>query len=186
MAEKSGDYKRRTYKVALLGILSAQALALSYLENLIPALPGLPPGAKPGFSNIVTMFACSHMGLGAALYITLVKAAFAGLTRGVTAFIMSLSGGLLSTLAMYLLFKMKSKPFSFVGIGVSCAVVHNFAQLIAAFIITGTGAIFYYSPFLLLFAVVTGFVTGTVLKLLMPVLQKQSRYFDKTIKKSIK
>ncbi|NLX93720.1 MAG: Gx transporter family protein, partial [Clostridiales bacterium] len=45
-----------TKKIALLGILGAQALALSALENLIPAFPGLPPGAKPGLSNIVTMY----------------------------------------------------------------------------------------------------------------------------------
>ena len=35
-------------KTALLGILCAQAIALSFLENLIPSLPFLPPGAKPG------------------------------------------------------------------------------------------------------------------------------------------
>ena len=34
----------RTRKTALLGMLAAAALALSFLENLIPGLPGLPPG----------------------------------------------------------------------------------------------------------------------------------------------
>lgn len=36
----------RTRKTALLGMLAAAALALSFLENLIPGLPGLPPGGK--------------------------------------------------------------------------------------------------------------------------------------------
>ena len=55
-------------KTALLGILCAQAIALSFLESLIPALPFLPPGAKPGFSNIVTMFAVLTLGLPQAMH----------------------------------------------------------------------------------------------------------------------
>jgi heptaprenyl diphosphate synthase len=43
--------ENKTKRVALLGILGAQALAVSFLEGLLPALPGLPPGAKPGFST---------------------------------------------------------------------------------------------------------------------------------------
>ena len=64
-------------KTALLGILCAQAIALSFLESLIPALPFLPPGAKPGFSNIVTMFAVLTFGLPQAMCITVFKALFA-------------------------------------------------------------------------------------------------------------
>ena len=88
-------------KTALLGILCAQAIALSFLESLIPALPFLPPGAKPGFSNIVTMFAVLTFGLPQAMCITVFKALFALATRGATAFFMSLAGGVLSTLAMW-------------------------------------------------------------------------------------
>ena len=40
--------KNLTRKIALTGIMCALALALSYLETLIPAYPGFPPGAKPG------------------------------------------------------------------------------------------------------------------------------------------
>lgn len=175
MSAKGTDYGALARKVALLGILGAQALVLSYLENLIPALPGLPPGAKPGFSNIVTMFAASSMGLGSALYITVIKAGFAGLTRGVTAFFMSLTGGVLSTVTAYLLFRIKSKPFSQVGVGVACAVMHNIGQLAVATVITGTASILHYLPFLLIFALVTGTVTGYILKIIMPVLEKQNK-----------
>lgn len=35
-------------RVALTGILSAEAIALSALEMMIPPVPFLPPGAKPG------------------------------------------------------------------------------------------------------------------------------------------
>lgn len=97
-------------KTALLGILCAQAIALSFLENLIPSLPFLPPGAKPGFSNIVTMFTVLTLGLPQAMCITVFKALFALMTRGATAFFMSLAGGVLSTLAMWAATKINPIP----------------------------------------------------------------------------
>lgn len=165
-------------KTALLGILGAQALALAFIENLIPPLPGLPPGAKPGFSNIVTMYTAATMGLPEALYITLVKAVFAGLTRGGAAFLMSFAGGLLSTLVMFGLLKIKANPFGIAGVAVASATAHNIGQLLAAALLTSSITIFAYAPMLLLFAVLTGLVTGTVLKLVMPALEKQSRFLS--------
>lgn len=172
------SFKISNRKVALLGILGAQALALSFMENLIPPLPGLPPGAKPGFSNIVTMYTAATMGLGEALYITAIKAIFAGLTRGATAFFMSLSGGLLSTFVMFGLMQLKKQPFGIAGIAVAAAVAHNSGQLMAAIVITGTASIIGYAPLLFFFAIVTGLVTGTVLKVVMPALEKQSRFLS--------
>ncbi len=171
------EKKVNVKNIALLGILSAQALALSYLEGLLPALPGLPPGAKPGFSNIVTMFTASAMGLRQALYITLIKAVFAGLTRGPTALFMSFSGGLLSTMVMWLLLRLKKQLFGIIGVSVASAVAHNAGQLLAAVVLTGTKAIIGYAPLLTVFAIVTGIITGAVLKAVIPVLIKQKMYF---------
>ena len=47
--------KRVSATVALTGLLAALALALSFLEGLLPPLPFLTPGAKLGLSNIFTM-----------------------------------------------------------------------------------------------------------------------------------
>ena len=57
------------------------------------------------------------------------------------------------------------------------AVCHNIGQLLAAVIFTGTKAVLGYAPVLMIFSVVTGIVTGTILCVIMPVLQKQSRFF---------
>lgn len=165
-----------TKKIALLGILGAQALALSALENLIPAFPGLPPGAKPGLSNIVTMYTAARIGFPEALYITLIKAIFAGLTRGPAAFFMSISGGLLSTTVMFVLLRLQSRPFGIAGISVAAAVAHNTGQLLAAMILTGTSAVVGYAPVLGFFAIITGLVTGAILKIVLPALDKQSKY----------
>lgn len=160
-----------TKRVALVGVMGALALALSYLETLIPAYPGFPPGAKPGFSNIVTMFLAGSVGICDAFFVTVIKALFAGITRGFTAMLMSGAGGLLSTAAACLLLRGKKLNLGYIGIGIICAVCHNIGQLITACIISGTPSLVWgYGPLLLLFAVITGFVTGTVLKVIMPYL----------------
>lgn len=51
--------KKKTERIALIGLLGALALVLGILENLLPPLPGMPPGAKAGLSNLVTMFAAA-------------------------------------------------------------------------------------------------------------------------------
>ena len=163
--------KNNTYKIALFGVLSAVAMTLSYLEGLIPTVAFMPPGAKMGFSNIATMFAASSMGIVSALAITFIKALFAGITRGVTAFFMSLCGGILSTVTMYLLFKL-SKKTGYMAIGIICALVHNFGQLIVAIITAGNLSVLGYAPVLLISGTVTGAVTGTVLRAVMPALER--------------
>lgn len=168
------------YKVALPAILCALALSLGFLESLIPPMPFFPPGAKPGFSNIITMFAAGSLGLPTAFAIALVKGIFAFATRGVTAGIMSLSGGLLSALAMYLLMRYATKSLGMVGISAVCAVVHNMGQLAAAVFITGTADVIYYAPALAVFGVITGALTGIILGSVMPALQKlKFTHYDK-------
>ncbi len=165
------------YETALSAILCAQAIALGWLEGLLPAFPWLPPGAKPGFSNIITMFAASSLGFGKALAVTVVKAGFAFVTRGVTAGAMSLAGGVLSTAAMYLLLKYAGKKLGLTGISVIGALCHNAGQLAVAAILTGTADIIYYAPMLALFGVLTGAVTGIIFKAVIPALEKQKNHF---------
>ncbi len=88
--------KKTIYKLCLSAVLCAQALALNYVEGLLPSLTFLPPGAKPGLSNIITLFVLDSLGLSQGLIITLIKAFFVFVTRGVTAGAMSLSGGFFS------------------------------------------------------------------------------------------
>lgn len=164
--------QKKARKIAVCGLLGALALVLSFLEGMLPPLPGLPPGAKPGLSNIVTMFATGTLGLPGALFIAALKGGFAFLTRGVTAGLMSLSGGLLSTLAMWLVWK--KTRFSPVLTGVCGALAHNASQLSVALLLTGPAALFYI-PALLFLSVVCGVCTGLVLQLILPILQKLSK-----------
>lgn len=167
------NIRPQTKRMTLTALLGALALVLSSLELLLPPLPMLPPGAKPGFSNIVTMYAAGSVGLLPALGIALIKGIFAGVTRGFTAFLMSTCGGLLSTLAMGLLLRWKGQPFGLIGVGIAGAVAHNAAQLLVAILLTSPSAI-YYAPVLLVFSVVTGTATGLILRAVLPALDKVS------------
>ena len=91
----------RTQRIAFNGLLGTLALVLSAWEGMLPPIPVLPPGAKLGLSNLVTMYAAGTVGLGPALCIAILKGLFAGITRGFVAMLMSLSGGVASTLVMW-------------------------------------------------------------------------------------
>ena len=166
--------RSKAKQIAICGLLGALALVLSALEGMLPPLPGLPPGARPGLSNIVTMFAAGTLGLPSALCIALIKGVFAFLTRGVTAGLMSLCGGLCSTFMMWLVWK-KTK-FSLLFTGVCGALAHNAAQLGVSLALTGMAALF-YTPQMLLMSVVTGLVSGLVLRLILPALQRIPKFF---------
>lgn len=154
-------------------MMAALALVLSFLENmLIPDIPFLPVGAKPGLSNVVTMYVATVMGFPGAICITLVKGVFALLTRGATAAFMSLSGGILSTCLLCLVIKLKDKVFSFVGIGIICATAHNIGQLMASTVISGTYSLINYAKYLLIFSLITGSITGFMLTVIMPRIEK--------------
>ncbi len=157
--------KINTLKITHTALVSAVALVLSYIEMMLPDMPFVLPGMKLGLSNIATMFALSAMSLPSALVVCLTKALFALLVRGFTAFLMSLSGGLLSLLAMYLLLKIKR--VGFIGIGVGGAFCHNLGQILVAFILTDS-TVFAYFSVLGLASIVTGTVTALAVYIILP------------------
>lgn len=149
-------------KAALYGLLCALAIAISSLESFLPTLPL--PGAKLGLANIVTMFALTVLGTGGAFAVTSVKA-MAAFTRGAVSGLLSFTGGVLSMLVMTIVFKLAKDKVSYIGIGVSGAVVHNITQLIVAMFILGPGIV-YFAPVLLIFATLAGILTGSLLNML--------------------
>ncbi len=164
---------KKTGTVALTGMLAALALALSFLEGLLPPLPMTPPGFKLGLSNLASMYAAGSLGLPCALFLAALKGGFSFLTRGAAAGIMSLAGGAASTVCMWALWKGTKASLSVIG--VCGALCHNAAQLCAAYFLTSSSVVFYI-PFLLLFGTLTGLLTGTVLKLTMPPLKRLESY----------
>jgi heptaprenyl diphosphate synthase len=169
-------HKTDTYYIALMGLLFAFSLVLTYVEYLIPPTPMLPPGVKLGLSNIVTMYCLFFLGRKSAFTIVFLKSGFVFLIRGITAFLMSLSGGLLSALVMMLLLMLTSANISYLIISIAGAIAHNIGQIIIASFILGTSLVLAYLPLLIVSGLIMGSTTGTLLKVVMPAF----RVFNRT------
>lgn len=152
-------------------LVGAVAIVLSLFESVLPDLPVPLPGAKLGLSNIAVMFAADSIGLPAALAVAAIKALFAGVTRGATAFLLSLAGGVLSTLVMYLFLAAKSNRFGYIGIGICGAVTHNTAQLAVAALLTDF-SVFTYLPILLFAGLGAGALTGLAMGMIVPAVKR--------------
>ena len=94
-------------EVALMGMLFAMAMALSFAESLLPVFPMLPPGFKLGLSNIITMYTLFILGTKKGFAIAVMKSVFVLLTRAPMAAYLSLCGGILSVAAMALAAKLR-------------------------------------------------------------------------------
>ncbi len=152
----------KTRKLTVTALFAAVAVAVNAAESLLPAVAFLPPGAKLGLSNVVTMFCSAVMGLPGALGVAVTKSLFVLATRGFTAFLMSAAGGIFSTCVCFLLLRYTKKHVGYLGIGILGAVTHNCAQTAVSALLAGK-AILYYLPFLAAASAITGAVSGFVL-----------------------
>lgn len=150
----------RRYAVVI--ILVTNAILISVLESLIP-IPIPVPGIKLGLANIITLIAIVFLPLKDVLLVVTIRCfVVAILTRGIMMLAFSLTGGILSALAMFLLYKKLSNLFSIKGISILGAIVHNTAQITVASFLLADTVIILYLPVLLVSAVVTGFITGAI------------------------
>ncbi|MDO4748680.1 MAG: Gx transporter family protein [Eubacteriales bacterium] len=165
--------KTSNLKITQTALVSAVALVLSYIEMSLPDIPFMLPGMKLGLSNIATMFALSALSLPSALVVCVVKAVFALLMRGFTAFLMSLCAGIFSVLAMWLL--LRFKRVGFLGVGVGGAFCHNLGQILVAFFYTDS-TVFAYFSVLGIASIFTGAVTALAVYLILPKVLRISLY----------
>ena len=158
--------KLSTRTITTCAVLSALALALSYMESFFPLTLVIPlPGVKLGLAKIVTVYALYALGAGEALAILLVRCTLGALFAGnASALIFSLLGGLCAMLVMSGLHKLPK--LSVYGVSVGGAAAHNIGQVAAAVLTLGNGAPLAYLPFLLLVSLFTGALTGLIAALL--------------------
>lgn len=163
---------RKVKRLALMGLLFALAMALSFLESLLPALPMLPPGVRLGLSNIVTMYALFVLGPVSGYTIAVLKSLFVLLTRGAVAACMSVSGGLFSVTVMLLLGLLPGIKKQYLLLSVFGGASHNIGQLITARFIINNSYVWYYLPVLLAAGLLMGAVTGLALRVILPYLNR--------------
>ena len=165
MPQNRRSYEK-TRRIALSGLLFALAMALSFIEGTL-TIPGLLPGMKLGLANIVVMYALFFMGPRQALVLDVLKALFVFLVSGFTAGFLSLCGGLLSLLVMWVLYYLLPVRPTWFILSVCGALAHNIGQLL------GAGSLsFSYAPVMLVLGLVMGALTSITLKALLPALGK--------------
>lgn len=143
-----------------MGLLTALGLIIGYIEFLIPIPLGI-PGVKPGFANIVIVWALYSLGPWEALMINGMRTFLSGFLFGNFSMILySLAGAAVSFLCMCL--AKKSGLFSMIGVSMIGGVMHNMGQLLVAMAVLETVSLVYYGPVLLAAGVITGLLIGIV------------------------
>ena len=143
-----------------MGLLTALGLIIGYIEFLIPIPLGI-PGLKPGFANIVIVWALYSLGPWEALMINGMRIFLSGFLFGNFSMILySLAGAAVSFLCMCL--AKKSGLFSMTGVSMIGGVMHNMGQLLVAMAVLETVSLVYYGPVLLAAGVITGLLIGIV------------------------
>lgn len=162
--ESNNNMNSNIYKVALLVSI---ACVLQISESLIPhPIPGL----RLGLANTITLIALVNLGFRYGLEVTILRTVLSSFIMGSfmsPTFILSFSGGVISTLIMAFLFWLarlnRRFSLSIIGISIVGALSHNIVQLyLAYFILVKHPGIFVFLPWLCIGAVIMGWVTGIV------------------------
>ena len=153
-------------------IFISLSLILFLVESLLPPL-FLPPGAKFGLANIVTLAALYLLSEVDALIILLARIFLAGIFAGSpTVILFSLCGGLLSLVAMILI--KRTEKFSIIGVSAAGGFFHNVGQICAAVFFMGSQSIFFYLPILgtcgVFIGVLIGFLSSEIIIRLQKIL----------------
>ncbi len=151
---------QQTKRLTLCAMLTALALALSYLESFLPLSLAVPlPGIKLGLANVVTVFALYALGPAQALVILLARCVLGAVFAGnLNALLFSLLGGLAAMGTMTGLSRLKK--LSLYGVSMGGAAAHNCGQVAAAVVTLGNTAPVAYLPVLLVVSLATGTLTG--------------------------
>ena len=167
-----------TRKLVYISMLVAQAMILSYVESLLPAIPI--QGAKLGLANIATLLALSTLSFKESLMIVVARTFLSSFMFGnMTVLIYSLTGGIFSLIAMYFTLKLSNNNFSLIGVSIIGAIFHNAGQLSVAVLILQNRNVFLLWPYLLLVAIPTGLFIGISSNYLLKYLLKGNFNFKR-------
>ena len=158
----------RLQKTACLGLFTALASILGYIETLLPVFAGI-PGVKLGLANLAVLYLLIRFSWREAALVSFARILIIGALFGsLFSIAYSTAGALLSLAVMTLLHK--KTDFSVIALSVA-GVSHNIGQLLIAVLVTESGVLFYYAPALM----VSGVLTGILIGLLTSEVQKRIR-----------
>ncbi|MBI4690006.1 MAG: Gx transporter family protein [Nitrospirae bacterium] len=167
------------YRIALL---SAYAVAIHSFESMLPTPV---PWLRLGIANIITLVTLVLYGFRSAMTVTLIRVILSSMFIGTflgPGFILSLGGGVSSTMAMGAVFSILPRLFGPLGLSLIGALFHNIAQLFLAYIlfVQQIEPILIISPILILLGTITGVVNGIIAGLLIKNIPKNKSLSKKS------
>lgn len=154
-------------------MLLSLCVVLNIIESFIPIVGGSIPGVKIGLANIIVLLVLYLFSFKEAMYISVLKVVLVGILRtGIFSmtFSFSLGGSILSVIVMNLA---KKTNLSVVGVSILGSISHSIGQIMISIILIKNIYIIYYIPWLLLFALPTGILTGLISKTLINSLENR-------------
>lgn len=152
-------------KTAIIGMLTALAMVLGYIETLIPINLGI-PGMKLGLANLIVIIAFYLFDVKMGVVVSLLRIVLIAMTFGsISMMFYSISGAALSLISMILAKQIKG--FSMVGISIIGGIMHNVGQIICASFVVRTNGVFTYLPVLMIAGVVSGMLIGIAASLVI-------------------
>lgn len=141
--------------------LAAFAIGLAFVDA---AIPSPLPGIKPGLANIITLVVLQRFGLGGAIWVSMLRIVAGSLLFGTfltPTFVLSLSGGACSLLALACVRYLPPRWFGPVTQSVCASFAHIAGQLAIVYIwLIPHAGLLYLVPFFATAALVFGTVNG--------------------------
>ena len=151
-----------TKKIVRLALFLALGVVLIIIESMLTVLIAV-PGVKLGIANTIGLLVLYFYGPKEYVLIGFLRVLLVALLRtgiGSIAFILSLSGWLISTLFVLLIYSFKK--VSIFGLSMGSAVMHGVGQIIMVVLIYSLPEMINYLPIL----IISGIISGNVLALL--------------------
>ena len=160
-------------KIAIVGVISAFAIILGYVESLI-SLGFFIPGVKLGLANLAIVTVMYIYGNKEAFTVNFIRILISGLLfTNIFSILFSLAGAVISFAVTAIL--KKTDKFSVMGVSIAGGVSHNVGQIIIAAFVVETYSVIYYVPVLMVSGIVTGMIIGVVSGILIKYLKNIMR-----------
>lgn len=156
--------------VILTGLLVAFALVFNIVESTLP----LPlPGVKLGAANVFALVALVMLGAKEAFAVTLLRVVLAWfMTGNGFAFLCSITGGLLATIVMVILYTKMREDFTLPWISVAGAWAFNAGQIVVAASLVSDMRVLFYALPLFIIGTIAGWAVGLLAQMLCKRMEK--------------
>ena len=167
--------RETTKRVAILGVISAFAAILSYIEAIL-SFGFFIPGVKLGLANIAVVIVLYIYGYKDSFFVNIIRIFVVGLLfTNMFSIMFSIAGATISYIVMILLKKINI--FSPIGVSVAGGVAHNVGQLVIAMFFIESYSVINYVPILMIAGIICGLIVGIislmVIKYLKVILRKR-------------